>query len=92
MTRASGQSMVEFSAGVAVLGMLTLGTISVAGLQEVQRRGIIAAREAARRGNGFEEEVALRRCASRSHARTSMMRASPTPPAAIASCGQQISN
>ena len=50
MTRASGQSMVEFSAGVAVLGMLTLGTISVAGLQEVQRRGIIAAREAAHQG------------------------------------------
>jgi hypothetical protein len=38
---------VEFAAGVAALGALTLGSICVAGLQEVQRRGIVAAREAA---------------------------------------------
>lgn len=50
MKRACGQSMAEFAAGVSVLGMLTLGTISVAGLQEVQRRGIVAAREAAHQG------------------------------------------
>jgi hypothetical protein len=42
-----GQSMAEFAAGVAVLAMLTLGCISVVGIQEVQRRGIVAAREAA---------------------------------------------
>ena len=39
--------MAEFAAGVAVLAMLTLGSISVVGIQEVQRRGIVAAREAA---------------------------------------------
>jgi hypothetical protein len=39
--------MAEFAAGVAVLGMLALGCISVVGIQEIQRRGIVAAREAA---------------------------------------------
>ena len=70
MTRVCGQSMVEFSAGVAVLGMLTLGTISVAGLQEVQRRGIIAAREAAHQGEwvrGRSGTASLREQVSRAH-------------------------
>jgi hypothetical protein len=39
--------MTEFAVGVAMLGTLTLGTITVSNLQEVQRRGIVAAREAA---------------------------------------------
>jgi hypothetical protein len=39
--------MTEFAVGVAMLGALTLGTISVVNLQEVQRRSIVAAREAA---------------------------------------------
>jgi hypothetical protein len=42
-----GQSMTEFAVAVAALGALLLGSVSVVGLQEVQRRGIIAAREAA---------------------------------------------
>ncbi|MFO1504450.1 MAG: hypothetical protein U1F39_11660 [Steroidobacteraceae bacterium] len=50
MKRCRGQSMAEFAAGVAVLGMLVLGTVSVAGLQEIQRREILAAREAAFQG------------------------------------------
>jgi hypothetical protein len=50
MISSRGQSMVEFAAGVAVLAMLMLGTITVVGLQEVQRRNISAAREAAFQG------------------------------------------
>lgn len=50
MIRARGQSSAEFAAGVAVLGALALGSLSVGGLQEVQRRGIVAAREAAFQG------------------------------------------
>lgn len=47
MRYAHGQSIAEFAAGVAVLGSLVLGSLSIGGLQEVQRRGIVAAREAA---------------------------------------------
>jgi hypothetical protein len=47
MSRQHGQSMTEFAIGVAVMAMLLLGTITIAGYQEVQRRAAIAAREAA---------------------------------------------
>jgi hypothetical protein len=50
MISVRGQSSAEFAAGVAVLGALALGSISIGGLQEVQRRGIVAAREAAFQG------------------------------------------
>lgn len=39
--------MTEFAIAVAVFGALLLGSVSVVNLQEVQRRGIVAAREAA---------------------------------------------
>jgi hypothetical protein len=47
MRKLCGQSMAEFAAGVALLGMLMLGCISIGSLQEVQRRAIVGAREAA---------------------------------------------
>lgn len=42
-----GQSMTEFAISMAALALLLLGTITIAGYQEVQRRAAIAAREAA---------------------------------------------
>lgn len=45
--RQRGQSMVEFAASIAMLGLLLLGGISVIGLQQVQRRTVTAARESA---------------------------------------------
>jgi hypothetical protein len=39
--------MVEFAVGASVVALLLLGTATIGGLQEVQRRGIVAAREAA---------------------------------------------
>lgn len=47
-----------------MLGALALGSISIGGLQEVQRRGIVAAREAAfqgewRRQRGSTESLRL---------------------------------
>lgn len=41
-----GQSMAEFAAGSAVLSLLLLGTLTLGGYQEVDRRGVIAARQA----------------------------------------------
>jgi hypothetical protein len=49
--------MAEFAAGVAVLAMLTLGSISIVGIQEVQRRGIVAAREAAFQGEWIRQRT-----------------------------------
>jgi hypothetical protein len=42
-----GQSMTEFAVGAAVLALLMLGTITLAGYQEVQRRSVAMARQAA---------------------------------------------
>lgn len=70
MKRQLGQSMTEFAAGAAALGLLLLGCVSVAGLQEAQRRGIVAAREAAfqqswmRQRHGIEP---LRESLARNH-------------------------
>src|SRR5690242_5891184 len=50
MRRHSGQSMAEFAACAAVLALLLLGTATISGYQEVQRRGVVAAREAAFEG------------------------------------------
>lgn len=47
MKLARGQSLVEFAAGVAALGLLALGTIAIASYQESQRRLVVAARQAA---------------------------------------------
>jgi hypothetical protein len=50
---------VEFAAGVAALGALTLGSICIVGFQEVQRRGIAAAREAAFQGEWLRQRSSL---------------------------------
>ncbi len=50
MNNQSGQSMTEFAVGAAALTLLLLGSITVAGYQEVQRRTAIAARQAAFEG------------------------------------------
>jgi hypothetical protein len=42
-----GQSMVEFGAAAAALSLLMLGTLAIAGYQEVDRRGVLAARQSA---------------------------------------------
>ncbi len=47
MTKQHGQSMTEFAVGAAALTLLLLGSITIAGYQEVQRRTVIAARQAA---------------------------------------------
>jgi hypothetical protein len=47
MKRQRGQSLVEFAAGSSALVLLLLGVITLSGFQEVQRRGISAARQLA---------------------------------------------
>jgi hypothetical protein len=47
MKRQQGQSMTEFAVGAAVLSLLLLGTLALAGYQEVDRRLVIAARKSA---------------------------------------------
>jgi hypothetical protein len=47
MMRSGGQSMTEFAVGLASLALMLLGTITIAGYQEVQRRSSVAARQAA---------------------------------------------
>lgn len=47
MSRSSGQSMVEFAVGAAVLSLLLLGTLTIGGYQEADRRGVLAARQSA---------------------------------------------
>lgn len=47
MRRQGGQSMAEFAAGAAVLSLLMLGAVAMAGYQEVDRRGLSAARQSA---------------------------------------------
>ncbi len=45
--RQRGQSMAEFAAGSAALSLVLLGTLTLGSYQEVDRRGVEAAREAA---------------------------------------------
>lgn len=47
MNRNAGQSMVEFAVGAAVLSLLLLGTLTIGGYQEADRRGVLAARQSA---------------------------------------------
>ena len=47
MKRQRGQSMVEFAAGASVLALVTLGTLAIGGLQELDRRTVLAARQTA---------------------------------------------
>jgi hypothetical protein len=47
MMRQYGQSMTEFAAGSAVLGLMLLGAVALAGYQEVDRRNALAARQSA---------------------------------------------
>lgn len=47
MIRQSGQSMAEFAAGAAVMSLLLLGTLAMGRYQEVDRRGVLAARQLA---------------------------------------------
>lgn len=42
-----GQSMVEFAVGAAVLSLLMLGTVTLSGYAEVQRRALFSARKSA---------------------------------------------
>jgi len=46
-----GQSMTEFAAGAASLSLLVLGTLTLGAYQEVDRRGLMAARESAYLGS-----------------------------------------
>jgi hypothetical protein len=57
MNHQRGQSMVEFAVGASVVALLLLGTVTIGGLQEVQRRGIVAAREAAFFGTWVGQRV-----------------------------------
>jgi len=47
MNRQAGQSMTEFAVGLSAMALMLLGTITIAGFQEVQRRMAIAARQGA---------------------------------------------
>lgn len=47
MKRQRGQSMVEFAAGASLLTLVALGTLAIGGLQEVDRRTVLAARQTA---------------------------------------------
>jgi hypothetical protein len=47
MNREAGQSMVEFAVGASALSLLLLGTLTLGGYQEADRRGVLAARQAA---------------------------------------------
>jgi hypothetical protein len=47
MRAQAGQSITEFAVGAAVFALLLLGSITIAGYQEVQRRMAIAARQSA---------------------------------------------
>lgn len=47
MRRALGQSLVEFAAGAAAMSLLMAGVTLLAGYQEVDRRGLFAARQQA---------------------------------------------
>lgn len=51
MRRLRGQSLVEFAAGAAAMSLLLLGTILLGGYQEVDRRGLFAARQQAHEGS-----------------------------------------
>jgi hypothetical protein len=50
MNGQEGQSMTEFAAGLAAMTLMLLGSITIAGYQEVQRRMTIAARQATFQG------------------------------------------
>lgn len=41
----SGQSMAEFAAGASVMALLLLGVLTLAGYQEIDRRGVAASRQ-----------------------------------------------
>jgi hypothetical protein len=47
MRNQRGQSMTEFAVGAAAMGLLLLGSITIAGYQEIQRRTSMASRQAA---------------------------------------------
>jgi hypothetical protein len=51
MIRQRGQSLAEFAVGAAALSLLMLGSITLGGYQEVDRRSVIAARQAAFEGS-----------------------------------------
>jgi hypothetical protein len=63
-----GQSMTEFAVGVAAMALLLIGTLTIAGYQEVQRRTSIAARQVAFQGTwlgtGAGRAETLRRAAA----------------------------
>jgi hypothetical protein len=55
----SGQSMAEFAVCAAVLSLLLLGTATLSGYQEVQRRSIVAARQAAFEGGWLDGRTSM---------------------------------
>ena len=50
-----GQALTEFAVGVSAFSLLAVGTLTIAGFQEAQRRAIAGARHAA-----FESDLAQR--------------------------------
>jgi hypothetical protein len=68
MNHERGQSMTEFAIGLAVMALMLLGSITIAGFQEVQRRMSFAARQAASEGewaaNREDRRVVVRRVAN----------------------------
>lgn len=65
MNRQAGQSMTEFAVGMTSLALLLLGSITIAGYQELQRRTVLAARQATFEGewagSGESRATAMRR-------------------------------
>jgi hypothetical protein len=65
VTAQKGQSMTEFAVGMAVMALMLLGSITIAGYQEMQRRVAIAARQAtfegAWAGSRADRSAVLRR-------------------------------
>lgn len=59
MKRERGQSLAEFAAGAAVFSLLMLGTVALAGYQEVDRRGLLAARQAAWLGSWYADRLGV---------------------------------
>lgn len=67
MTLQRGQSMVEFAVGAAVLALMLLGTLALAGYHEVDRRGLLAARQVAYLGAWYAGRVPGSELASSLH-------------------------
>lgn len=61
----SGQSMTEFAVCAALLSLVLLGTVTIGGYQEVQRRTIVASRQAAFEGGWLADRSSAQSLSSR---------------------------